>query len=85
VKTTHASGHRPDYDTSGSMGGDKLTAAKAAANTFIGYLNSATDRVAYVEFKSWATLQVPLTTDFAAVKRPSTQLCPLPNRHRGRH
>lgn len=53
-------------DSSTSMDGPKIDAAKAAARSFIGLLNLGNDQVAIVAFNHAATLMTPLTTDPAA-------------------
>jgi len=48
-------------DRSGSMAGQKLSAAKNAAKTFVDQLNSSYDRSGLVSFNDHATLDQPLT------------------------
>lgn len=54
-------------DRSGSMAGQDLMDAKAGATLFVDQL-TATDKVGLVSFNGGATLNEPLTGDFAAVK-----------------
>ena len=54
-------------DTSGSMRGEKMASAKAAANAYVGQL-PADVAVGLVSFSNTPVLQVPATTDRAKVK-----------------
>jgi serine/threonine protein kinase/uncharacterized protein YegL len=55
-------------DVSGSMDGEKLHAAQAAAKSFIDAMRLETDQVGLVSFSHEATLQHPLTHDGDSVK-----------------
>ncbi len=55
------------FDTSISMQGAPLAAAKSAANTLISQLDPATDRVGLTSYGTTAVLQAGLTSNFATV------------------
>lgn len=54
-------------DTSSSMTGEKLAAAKTAAQRFVGLLNLGADQAAVVGFNTQATLASPLSVDRSAL------------------
>ncbi len=56
-------------DRSGSMLGDKITAAKTAAQSFVDILSqNPANKVALVTFSTTATTDAPFTTNYASVK-----------------
>jgi uncharacterized protein YegL len=55
-------------DRSGSMAGDKMNSAKAAAKTFVDQLNMSRDRVGLASFATDATLDCSLTNDTNLIK-----------------
>lgn len=60
-------------DTSGSMGGQRIKLAKTALNAFVDALMDR-DRVALIEFNTYATVKVPLTSSKGEIKNNITQL-----------
>lgn len=54
-------------DTSGSMGGQRIKLAKTALNAFVDALMDR-DRVALIEFNTYATVKVPLTSSKGEIK-----------------
>ncbi|RIL12289.1 hypothetical protein DCC79_01890 [bacterium] len=63
-------------DQSGSMAGDKLAAAQAAAHAFVDGIDFAFDQVGVVGFASEATLLAGLTTDRARLAAAIGALVP---------
>jgi len=61
-------------DHSGSMYGQPLADAKAAATTFVGLLNPAKDQVAIVQFDDTVQLLQTLTTDITKAKTVISQI-----------
>src|SRR5262249_58286583 len=61
-------------DRSGSMAGQQLKAAKAAAKELLGQLNLNRDRVGLVTFASDASLNQPLSHDGASIEAAIDQI-----------
>jgi len=64
-------------DRSGSMEGEKIIAAQAAVQTFVGLMDLGRDQVGLVAFQSDTRLMVPLTQDAARIRAAAAQLTPI--------